>query len=253
MSERIFKLYSPLTGELYQAGEYEYEDSADEYNGEELLLYAEEIEKAVKAYTDNGTEDLMKYFYESDYVKQHVRSLVPSVEVWNGRLYYMTMTESLDPNAERTPGNTVLGVKNPYLATSDWGWQIDPKGLRYSLIELYDRYRKPLMVVENGIGARDTVEADGSIHDPYRIEYFRQHISEMGKAIDEGVEMWGYTSWAPIDLISASTNQMSKRYGFIYVDQDDLGNGTLARSRKDSFYWYKKVIATNGRSLNDCK
>lgn len=167
--------------------------------------------------------------------------------------YYMTMTESVDPNAERTPGNTVLGVKNPYLATSDWGWQIDPKGLRYSLIELYDRYRKPLMVVENGIGARDTVEADGSIHDPYRIEYFRQHISEMGKAIDEGVEMWGYTSWAPIDLISASTNQMSKRYGFIYVDQDDLGNGTLARSRKDSFYWYKKVIATNGRSLNDCK
>ena len=164
--------------------------------------------------------------------------------------YYMTMTESVDPNAERTPGNTVLGVKNPYLATSDWGWQIDPKGLRYSLIELYDRYRKPLMVVENGLGANDTVEADGSIHDPYRIDYFRQHISEMGKAIDEGVEMWGYTSWAPIDLISASTNQMSKRYGFIYVDQDDMGNGTLARSRKDSFYWYKKVIATNGADLS---
>ena len=163
--------------------------------------------------------------------------------------YYMTMTESVDPNAERTPGNTVLGVKNPYLPSSDWGWQIDPKGLRYSLIELYDRYRKPLMVVENGLGARDTVEADGSIHDPYRIDYFRQHISEMGKAIDEGVEMWGYTSWAPIDLISASTNQMSKRYGFIYVDQDDMGNGTLARSRKDSFYWYKKVIASNGEDL----
>ena len=94
------------------------------------------------------------------------------------------------------------------------------------------------------------VEADGSIHDPYRVEYFRQHISEMGKAIDEGVEMWGYTTWAPIDLISASTNQMSKRYGFIYVDQDDLGNGTLARSRKDSFYWYKKVIASNGEDLD---
>ena len=163
--------------------------------------------------------------------------------------YYMTMTESVDPNAERTPGNTVLGVKNPYLPTSDWGWQIDPKGLRYSLIELYDRYRLPLMVVENGVGAKDTVEADGSIHDPYRIAYFREHISEMGKAIDEGVEMWGYTSWAPIDLISASTNQMSKRYGFIYVDQDDMGNGTLKRSRKDSFAWYKKVIATNGADL----
>ena len=164
--------------------------------------------------------------------------------------YYMTMTESVDPNAERTPGNTVLGVKNPYLPTSDWGWQIDPKGLRYSLIELYDRYRLPLMVVENGIGAKDVVEADGSIHDTYRIEYFRQHISEMSKAVDEGVELIGYTSWAPIDLISASTNQMSKRYGFIYVDQDDEGNGTLARSRKDSFAWYKKVIATNGADLS---
>ena len=164
--------------------------------------------------------------------------------------YYMTLTESVDPNAERTPGNTVLGVKNPYLPSSDWGWQIDPKGLRYSLIELYDRYRIPLMVVENGMGARDVVEADGSIHDPYRIEYFRQHIAEMGKAIDEGVELLAYTSWAPIDLISASTNQMSKRYGFIYVDQDDMGNGTLARSRKDSFYWYKKVIASNGEDLD---
>ena len=144
----------------------------------------------------------------------------------------------------------MLGVKNPYLPSTDWGWQIDPKGLRYSLIELYDRYRKPLMVVENGMGAKDVVEADGSIHDPYRVEYFRQHISEMGKAIDEGVEMWGYNTWAPIDLISASTNQMSKRYGFIYVDQDDMGNGTLARSRKDSFYWYKKVIASNGEDLD---
>lgn len=163
--------------------------------------------------------------------------------------YYMSMTESVDPNAERTPGNTVLGVKNPYLATSDWGWQVDPVGLRISLIELYDRYKKPLFVVENGIGAKDTVEADGSIHDPYRIEYFRRHFKEMEKAIDEGVELMGYTSWAPIDLISASTNQMSKRYGFIYVDQDDLGNGTLKRSRKDSFYWYQKVIETNGREM----
>ena len=163
--------------------------------------------------------------------------------------YYMTMTESVDPNAERTPGNTVLGVKNPYLPTSDWGWQIDPKGLRYSLIELYDRYRKPLMVVENGLGAKDVVEADGSIHDSYRIDYFRQHIAQMREAVDEGVELLAYTSWAPIDLISASTNQMSKRYGFIYVDQDDEGHGTLARSRKDSFYWYQKVIATNGEDL----
>ena len=164
--------------------------------------------------------------------------------------YYMSMTESVDPNAERTPGNTVLGVKNPYLESSEWGWQVDPVGLRISLIELYDRYKKPLFIVENGIGSRDTVEADGSIHDPYRIEYFRRHFKEMEKAIDDGVELMGYTSWAPIDLISASTSQMSKRYGFIYVDQDDLGGGTLKRSRKDSFYWYQKVIRTNGADMD---
>ena len=163
--------------------------------------------------------------------------------------YYMTMTESVDPNAERTPGNTVLGVKNPYLPSSDWGWQVDPMGLRYSLIELYDRYRIPLMVVENGLGAKDVVEPDGSIHDPYRISYFRDHISEMGKAIDEGVDLIAYTTWAPLDLVSASTNQMTKRYGFVYVDADDYGHGTYNRSKKDSFYWYKKVIATNGEDL----
>ncbi len=163
--------------------------------------------------------------------------------------YYMSMTESGDPNAERTPGNTVLGVKNPYLESSDWGWQIDPEGLKISLIELYDRYRKPLFIVENGLGAVDAVEEDGSVHDPYRVDYFRKHFREMIKAVDEGVDLMGYTSWAPIDLISASSNQMSKRYGFIYVDQDDLGNGTLKRSRKDSFYWYKKVIDTNGEDL----
>ncbi len=164
--------------------------------------------------------------------------------------YYMSMTESVDPNAERTPGNTILGVKNPYLESSEWGWQVDPIGLRISLIELYDRYKKPLFVVENGIGSKDTVEEDGAVHDPYRIDYFRSHFEEMEKAIDAGVEMMGYTSWAPIDLVSASTNQMSKRYGFIYVDQDDLGKGTLRRSRKDSFYWYKKVISTNGEDMN---
>lgn len=163
--------------------------------------------------------------------------------------YYMSMTESVDPNAPRTPGNTVLGVKNPYLESSEWGWQTDPIGLRYSLIEMYDRYKKPIFVVENGLGARDTVEADGSIHDSYRIEYFRRHFIEMAKAIDDGVEMLGYTSWGPIDIISASGNQMSKRYGFIYVDQDDYGKGTLNRSRKDSFHWYKDVIATNGENL----
>lgn len=159
--------------------------------------------------------------------------------------YYMSMTESVDPDADRTPGNTVIGVKNPYLPQTDWGWQIDPKGLKISLIEMYDRYRLPMMVVENGMGAFDTVE-DGEIHDPYRIEYFKAHFEQMWEAIDAGVDLLGYTSWAPIDLISAGTSQMSKRYGFIYVDQDDLGNGTLERLRKDSFYWYQDVIKQNG-------
>lgn len=165
--------------------------------------------------------------------------------------YYQSSTESVDPDAERTPGNTILGVKNPYLPSSEWGWQIDPVGLRISLIELYDRYRKPLFIVENGLGYADTVDPDGRIRDPYRVEFFRAHFEQMRLAVEEGVELMGYTSWAPIDLISASSSQMSKRYGFIYVDQDDLGRGSLGRVRKDSFTWYAKVIRTNGSDLSD--
>ena len=142
-----------------------------------------------------------------------------------------------------------MGVKNPYLPATDWGWQIDPLGLKISLLELYDRYKKPLLIVENGMGAVDQVESDGTIHDSYRIDYFKAHFRQMKAAIDEGVELLGYTSWGPIDIVSAGTSQMSKRYGFIYVDQDDEGNGTLERRRKDSFYWYQQVIETNGASL----
>ncbi|MFF0745475.1 glycoside hydrolase family 1 protein [Streptomyces sp. NPDC004111] len=164
--------------------------------------------------------------------------------------YYMSMTESVRPDAERTPGNTVLGVKNPFLPSSEWGWQIDPVGLRISLISLYDRYGKPLFIVENGLGMRDELTADGHVHDPYRIDYFRAHFEQLIQAVDEGVDLLGYVSWAPIDLVSASTSQMSKRYGFVYVDQDDMGGGTLRRVRKDSFTWYKKVIASNGADLS---
>lgn len=163
--------------------------------------------------------------------------------------YYMSRTESADSTKEKTAGNTIMGVKNPYLPSTEWGWQIDPVGLRISLIELYDRYRIPLMIVENGMGAKDVVLEDGTIHDSYRIEYFKEHIIEMRKAVDMGVDLLGYTSWAPIDCISVSTSQMSKRYGFIYVDQDDDGNGTLKRLKKDSFFWYKNVISTNGEVL----
>ncbi|PAE08284.1 beta-glucosidase [Terribacillus saccharophilus] len=164
--------------------------------------------------------------------------------------YYMSLTESAKDGLERAAGNTVTGVKNPYLPATDWGWQIDPVGLKISLLELYDRYRKPLIIVENGMGAKDVVESDGSIHDDYRVNYFREHFRQMKEAVEEGVELFGYTSWGSIDIISAGTSQMSKRYGFIYVDQDDDGNGTLERTRKDSFYWYKKVIESNGEDLD---
>lgn len=164
--------------------------------------------------------------------------------------YYMSLTEAVQTDQETTAGNTVMGVKNPYLPSTEWGWQIDPLGLKISLIELYDRYNKPLLIVENGMGTKDVLTEDGKVHDPYRIEYFKSHFKAMEAAIEEGVELFGYTSWAPIDLVSASTSQMSKRYGFIYVDQDDFGNGTLKRYKKDSFDWYKEVIATNGESLH---
>lgn len=163
--------------------------------------------------------------------------------------YYMTLVSSSREDAEKIGGNFFGGVKNPYLQVSDWGWQIDPKGLRFTLNSMYDRYQKPLFVVENGLGAMDQVEADGSIQDDYRIDYLRKHIEQMKEAVKDGVDLMGYTSWGCIDLISASTSEMSKRYGFIYVDQDDEGNGTLTRSRKKSFYWYQKVIGTNGELL----
>ena len=164
--------------------------------------------------------------------------------------YYMSLTESVQEELEKTAGNTIMGVKNPHLHSTDWGWQIDPVGLKISLIELYDRYKKPLIIVENGMGAYDQVNSDGSIHDEYRIEYFREHFKQMKEAIEEGVDLFGYTSWGCIDLVSAGTSQMSKRYGFIYVDQDDEGNGTLDRKKKDSFYWYKRVIESNGQDLD---
>ena len=151
---------------------------------------------------------------------------------------------------EVTPGNTIMALKNPYIPASDWGWQIDPIGLRVSLVDLYDRYRKPLFIVENGLGAKDILTEDKKVHDDYRIEYLREHFKCMSDAIyEDGVELLGYTSWACIDLVSESTKQMSKRYGYIYVDADDYGRGTYNRNRKDSFFWYKHVIETNGEEL----
>lgn len=167
--------------------------------------------------------------------------------------YYMSTCGCADPDAHpQAAGNIIPGVANPYLRSSQWGWQIDPKGLRYLLNQFYDRYQKPLFIVENGLGARDElIEKDGVLtaEDDYRIEYMREHLLQVEEAIEDGVEVLGYTSWGCIDLVSASTAQMSKRYGFIYVDRNDDGSGTMVRYRKKSFYWYRDVIASNGASL----
>jgi len=147
-------------------------------------------------------------------------------------------------------GITDFGKQNPFLEATQWGWTIDPAGLRWLLNEFYARYEKPLMIVENGIGAYDKQEEDGSVHDFARIDFMREHIIAMKQAIEDGVDLIGYTCWSAIDIVSASTGEFKKRYGLIYVDADDLGEGTYKRYKKDSFYWYKKVIASNGNDLN---
>ena len=168
-----------------------------------------------------------------------------------GFSYYQSSCSAAFPEGlATTAGNTHRGIKNPYLPKTDWGWQIDPDGLRLSLIELYDRYHKPLFVVENGLGTEDRLKEDKTVEDHYRIDYLKKHIEAMYLAIaEDGVELMGYTPWACIDSVSASTNQMTKRYGFIYVDADDYGRGTYNRYKKDSFYWYQKVIQSNGACL----
>lgn len=165
--------------------------------------------------------------------------------------YYQSGCVTVDNSVEVTQANMTKNAKNPYLKASDWGWQIDPDGLRYTLNLLHDRYPDiPLMVVENGFGAFDTVEEDGLIHDTYRIDYFKQHIQAMEEAISDGVPLIGYTTWGPIDLVSAGTGQYAKRYGFIYVNRHDDGSGDFSRSRKDSFFWYQKCISSNGEDLD---
>lgn len=145
--------------------------------------------------------------------------------------------------------NAFASLPNPYLKDSKWGWTIDSTGLRITMNDLYDRYQKPLFIVENGLGAVDEVGIDGSINDDYRIDYLSKHIKEMKEAMKDGVDLIGYTPWGCIDLVSSGTDQMSKRYGFIYVDRDDNGVGTLKRNKKKSFEWYKNVISSNGEKI----
>lgn len=164
--------------------------------------------------------------------------------------YYNTYCVGIDPDAERADGNLVKGLRNPYLKVSEYGWQIDPMGMRIYLNEVYDRYQLPIMIVENGLGARDEVSEDGCIHDDYRIAYLREHVRALKETIDEdGVDVIGYLPWSAIDLMALSTGNIEKRYGFIYVDLDNHGNGSRDRTPKDSYYWYRDVIASNGENL----
>lgn len=170
--------------------------------------------------------------------------------------YYMSYCATADESKNRqSRGNIMSAVKNPYLPESDWGWQIDPKGLRYILNQLYDRYQLPIFIVENGLGAKDELVKgdDGhyTVKDEYRIDFLREHLKQMIEAVRDGVEVWGYTCWGIIDLVSNTSNQMSKRYGLIYVDRNDDGSGTFNRYKKSSFTWYQKVIHTNGACLDE--
>lgn len=170
--------------------------------------------------------------------------------------YYYTMSVSKralgdNSGANGLPDFGIPVVPNPHLKRTDWGFQIDPIGMRIIINELWDRYHKPIFIAENGMGAHDVLEADGKVHDDYRIAYLKAHIEQMKEAIRDGANVFGYTSWGCIDIISAGTSEMSKRYGYIYVDQDDEGNGSLKRYKKDSFAWYQRVIASNGEELGD--
>ncbi|MBR2546050.1 MAG: family 1 glycosylhydrolase [Erysipelotrichaceae bacterium] len=163
--------------------------------------------------------------------------------------YYMSYLASYESGKSKNSGNLVESEVNPYLEVSAWKWPVDPVGLRITLNTLYDRYQLPIFVLENGLGAVDEISEDGKIHDDYRMDYLRRHIVEMKKAVQDGVDLLGYTTWGPIDIVSQGTCQMKKRYGFIYVDMDDYGNGTYKRMKKDSFDWYKQVIESNGENL----
>lgn len=215
----------------------------------DLHYYFSDIQ--VRGYYSNKALKYLKRLNVNLDISEEDKKILKEGKVdYIGFSYYMSLVSSCDPNKNKTNGNMLVGVKNPYLKESKWGWQIDPIGLRISLNNLYDRYQIPLFLVENGLGAEDVLEEGNLIHDSYRIDYLKEHIKQFKLAIEEdGVDLIGYTPWGCIDLVSASTGEMKKRYGFIYVDRDDSGKGTLNRYKKDSFYWYKKVIESNGEVL----
>ncbi|GEL12813.1 phospho-beta-glucosidase [Lapidilactobacillus concavus DSM 17758] len=189
--------------------------------------------------------------YNLDITDEDLENLKKGIVDYIGFSYYMSnCIEDHDGAPEYHYDEENNHTKNPYVKASEWGWPVDPEGLRYAMNWFNDRYHLPQFIVENGFGAIDKVGEDGKVHDDYRIDYLRRHIEQMKLAVEyDGVDLMGYTPWGCIDLVSAGTGQMDKRYGFIYVDKNDAGEGTLARSRKDSFDWYKEVIATNGEDL----
>ncbi|MBP2156411.1 glycoside hydrolase family 1 protein [Erwinia rhapontici] len=210
---------------------------ADVQAGGKYPYYAKKLWQSLGVTLDIQPGDL-------ELIKQHTVDYI-------GFSYYMSSTTyATDPDAAAASGNLLGGARNPFLEASAWGWEIDPVGLRIALNQLYDRYEKPLFIVENGLGAVDEPDANFNIADDYRINYLRKHIDAMAEAIDDGVELMGYTPWGCIDLVSMSTGEMSKRYGFIYVDLDDKISGTGNRYKKKSFHWYQKVIATNGQDIS---
>ncbi|WP_456309914.1 glycoside hydrolase family 1 protein [Serratia proteamaculans] len=210
---------------------------ADVQAGGKYPYYAKKLWQSLGVTLDIQPGDL-------ELIKQHTVDYI-------GFSYYMSSTTyATDPDAAAASGNLLGGARNPFLEASAWGWEIDPVGLRIALNQLYDRYEKPLFIVENGLGAVDEPDESFNIADDYRINYLRKHIDAMAEAIDDGVELMGYTPWGCIDLVSMSTGEMSKRYGFIYVDLDDKISGTGNRYKKKSFHWYQKVIATNGQDIS---
>lgn len=191
-------------------------------------------EAGVEIQMEPGDEELLKT-YTADFL---------------GFSYYRTTTHEFgQPFSGDTGGDQ--GTPNPYLETTPWGWQIDPTGLRYTLNELYDRYQIPLFVVENGLGQIDVPDGNGRVHDDYRIDYVKRHVEAIREAIRDGVEVMGYTYWGPIDIVSAGTGEMNKRYGFVYVDRDNKGCGTMERRKKDSFEWYSRLVRSNGAILEE--
>lgn len=203
-------------------------------------------------YPSYALKEFQRQGFELTFAQDDSRILKEGVVDYLAFSYYNSMVSSTRDDAETTGGNIMKSVKNPYLSESEWGWPIDPVGLRVVLNQLYERYQLPLFIVENGLGAIDTIEADGSINDDYRIDYLAKHIEEMIKAVElDGVDLMGYTPWGCIDIISAGTGEMKKRYGFIHVDLDDQGQGSFKRTKKKSFDWYAQVIATNGEDLSN--